>query len=134
MVTKIKKSDFRKLIDECGYNHKIDSDGDFLMILSADKDFGHDVFIWFIVNEDSGTLIAMAEAEDFNISDDNLAIAYIKCNEWNINNTMKGYINNGQFRISYTIFNDEPVSESFIKENFIKLCPSVFWKFYCSLV
>lgn len=46
MVNSISTSFIRGLCDEIGYTTSVDSDGDILIRLSADNDFGHDVLVF----------------------------------------------------------------------------------------
>ena len=41
----------RKICDDLGLTSSIDSDGDIRVVLSADEDFGHDVLVFFSVDE-----------------------------------------------------------------------------------
>lgn len=133
MVNKVTKANFRDLLDKAGYSHRIDDDGDFIVILDADNDFSHDVVIWFTIN-DKSTVRAFAEAVDFKISDNDLAQILIKCNDWHIKyNVGSAYVNNNRLFIQNALFLDQPVSEQFIIDNFIKINLTLFWKFFCSL-
>jgi len=136
MVKNVSKIEFRSYLDEIGFPNKIDSDGDVSVIFNADNDFGHDVYMFFRFSEENqGKISAFAVAPDFKINDDEVAHLLIKCNEWNANSSIGiAYCVNKQPRISNVVFTDEPVSESFLKENFIKLTLQSFWKFFCSLV
>jgi len=135
MVTKISKNAFRNLLDECDLSSKLTQSGNFIVSLEADNDFGHNVDIMFFINEETGRLDSLGVADsDFNISNDELAHAYVICNEWNRNYITQAYVADNSFWVSYSIIIDEPVSESFIKENFIRISTSVFWQFFCSLV
>lgn len=134
MVTKISKNAFRNLLDECGFRNRVDKDGDFVVQLDADENFNYDVIIWFIINEESGTIQALAEAVDFEVSENEMAHALIKCNEWNKKSFTQAFLLENRFRIRNSVFNDEPISESFIIENLIKFSLSNFWQFFCSTV
>jgi len=136
MVKNVSKNELRGYLDELGLVNKIDSDGDVAVLFEADENFGHDVYMYFnFSDENKGKITAFAVAPEFKINNDDVAHLLIKCNEWNTN-TLVGmaYCINNQPRISNVIFTDEPVSESYFKENFLKLTLQMFWKFYCSLV
>lgn len=136
MVTKISKKNFRKLLDELNISSTLTDDGFIKVLLNADKDFGYDVVIIFDVEEDTGELTGLSSTpgHDFDIPDKDLAQAYIICNEWNRTHIINAYVSGNSFWTRYEVFNDEPVSENFIKENFIKICTAGSWQFYCSLV
>lgn len=136
MVTKISKKDFRKLLDELNISSKLTENGFISVILDADEDFGYDVVVFFNVDENSGELTGLSSTvgTDFDIPDNELANSYIICNEWNSTHIVKAYVRDNSFWTRYIVFNDESVSEDFIKENFIKICIGISWKFYCSLV
>jgi arsenate reductase-like glutaredoxin family protein len=134
MIDKITKSKFRNLLDEVGYRTALDSDGDFYNVLDADEDFNHDVVVYYIVNEEKHTVSVIAIASDFDVKENDKAHALLKCNQWNIDHTIgQAYLKKNEIQFRCGFFLDEPISESFVKENVIKTSTSLAWSFYSNL-
>jgi hypothetical protein len=136
MIDKITKSELRELLDQLNLTHRILDDGNFVCFLDADEKFGYDVNILFSINEDQGSLNVFGCSPKFKISENMVAHALVKCNDHNRESYIgQAYLDkDDDVCISYTVCIDEPVSESFIKENIIKLSIGTFWKFYCDFV
>jgi hypothetical protein len=136
MLDSITKAAFKDILDKADFHYLIDRDGDFTSDFSSDDDFSRSVQYWFIVNEEKSRIAFLADAEDYVLSDDELPHALIKCNEWNeAHNVGIAYVDMKMKkpRFSAAMFIDEPISEEYIVGNFIKLFPSLAWKFFCSL-
>jgi len=134
MIDKITKSRFRQLLDEVGYRTALDNDGDFYTVLDADEDFNHDVFVYYVVNEEKHAVSVIAIASDFELRENDKANALIKCNQWNYSHTVgQAYLKEGEIQFRCGFFLDEPISESYVKENVIKTSTSLAWNFYSNL-
>lgn len=124
------KQELRDILDEMQFSIRRDDDGDYYTVLDADKDFGHDVPVFFILN-DQGDKLQMLGLTDLEINPGltNEAIGF--CNEMNIRYSYgQAMFKNGRFQINAAI--DEPgsVSKEYLAESFIKLHLAVFWNFY----
>ena len=128
MINSINISFIRELCDKSGFNTKLDSDGDIAMILRADSDFGHDVHIFFSVSDmkwlriwgTSGLQIRKEQIKDI----------VMRINEYNKNTRyMKAYFEENRNWIVFERYEliDENVSEEFILNNIVKLCPPYIW-------
>lgn len=134
MIDKITKSGFRALLDSVGYRHSVDEDGDYFMILNADDTFSHDVVVYYIINEKNSTVKVLGVASGFKISNNDRAHALLKCNQWHQRFLVgQAYLQNDRLEFSLGFFLDEPVSESYVKENVIKLSSHLAWKFFSTL-
>lgn len=130
MVNSISVSYVRSLCDKIGFNTKVNEDGDIILRLDADSDFGHDVIIFLQVTDDK--LLRVFAMTDIKIPQSNVGKTLIKLNEYNnLNLYMKAYLlDDGHLVVERHELIDENVSEEFIKENCIKLCISSCWQFF----
>ena len=119
----------RKICDDLGLTSSIDSDGDIRVVLSADEDFGHDVLVFFSVDEKGNWLRVMGMAVDFDASQDNLAKYMLAINNYNRRQKLfKAYMTKeGRVIIERWELMDEDVSEEFIKENCVKISLPGIW-------
>ena len=79
MVNSISTSFIRGLCDEIGYTTSVDSDGDILIRLSADNDFGHDVLVFIRVSDNK--LLRIFSLTDFTIGQHDVGKTLVKLNE-----------------------------------------------------
>ena len=129
MVNSISTSFIRGLCDEIGFRTEIDSNGFISLCVSKDEDFGHDVLVVFYV--DDNRLQILSFARGLRIEQRDVAKTLVKLNKYNAEGYMPAYLNdNGDVIVRRLEFLDEEVSESFIKENCIKLCVQFCWKFF----
>lgn len=130
MVNSISTSFIRTLCDEIGYTTSIDSDGDIKICLSADSDFGHNVYVFIRVSDDK--ILRVFALTDISIPQSSAGKVLVKFNEYNHRNLfMKAYLqNDGCPVVERCELIDENVSEAFIKENCIKMLASLCWKFF----
>lgn len=132
MVSEISRDLIRNYLDQMNTATRVDDDGDLFMILSADADFGHDVIVYFFVKDNS--LGVYAFATDYKIPEDKLLDALIATNEYNAQKKFpKIYIKDNVFHAEQWFMLDEPVSESYIKENCLKMIISLIWRFFVEL-
>lgn len=118
----------RKICDDLGLTSSIDSDGDIRVILRADEDFAHDVYVYFCV-EDKGWFRVMGMAMDFDATQENLAKYMLAVNNYNRRQKLfKAYLTKeGRVIIERWELMDEDVSEEFIKENCVKISLPGIW-------
>lgn len=138
MIKGLSLAVLRGLIDKAGYSHKIDEDGDILMTLNADNDFGYDVYIFFQIQGENDTILKITGyAFDFPVNNDNKANLVYLCNKWNREKRLpKAYVDieNNRVIAEENYFLDEAVSEEYVLESCIKLTTSGIWGFFKSLV
>lgn len=132
MVNGISRDIIRNCLDSLSTSTRIDDDGDLFTILSADKDFDHDVIIYFIVDEDWVSLNAYAS--DYEVSDSNKGRVLLALNDFNKDyKVVKGcLVNNNVIRFEHSFFFAEGVTEEHIKRN-LKLTIATIWKGFCEL-
>ena len=129
MVNSISASFIRELCDEIGFRTEIDSNGFISLCLSKDEDFGHDVLVVFSV--DNNRLHIFSFARGLEIEQRDVAKTLVKLNKYNAKGYMTAYLSgDGDVMVDRLELLDEEVSESFIKENCIKLCVQVCWNFF----
>lgn len=129
MINSINISTIRDFCDKAGFTTKLDSDGDIAMRLSADSDFGHDVHIFFSV-EDMKWLRIWGTSQ-LQIRKEQIKDVVMRINEYNRDTRyMKAYYNESKNWIVFERYEliDENVSEEFILNNFVKICPSQIWQ------
>lgn len=115
MVNSISTSFIRGLCDEIGYTTSVDSDGDILIRLSADNDFGHDVLVFIRVSDNK--LLRIFSLTDFTIGQHDVGKTLVKLNEYNhMKSYMTAYLqNDGRVVVERLEIIDMNVSEEFIK-------------------
>ena len=114
MVKSISRDLIRKYLDDLNYSTRVDDDGDIFTVLRADKDFNHDVIIFF------------------NVDSSNMGRVMLSINEYNKNSTvLKAFLENNRIRFEQYFLLDEEVSEEYIKANCIKLTAGLIWKSFC---
>ena len=127
------KNDLRDRLFKANVSIRMDKDGDFVTVLHADKDYKHDVLVFFILNEDNNTLTMMGGSEfDISPSQEDEALSFL--NDWNASHKFgKAYLYEKNIRISACL--DEPgnVSADYLSDSFIKLIMSVFWRFFTEI-
>lgn len=119
----------RDLLDEARISTKKDEDGDLMTILSADDDFPHDVFVWYIVDESWLTVIV--RSFDYKL-DDPVAVA----NDYNVSHrgvACVGEPEKGTIFFKFTYLLDEEVSTEYILENCIKFSTSCGWRSFVDI-
>ena len=123
---KMTKSELRDIIDAIIPTRR-DDDGDFVAILQKDEKFGHDVLIFFVVNED-GDKFQMLAGSDLRVEDKSKALAF--CNKWNTEKSFgQAFFKDDVFRMTFTLNEPADVSNDYLK-GFIKLNLAVAWQFY----
>ena len=103
------RDQIRNYIDHLGVASRIDDDGDIVVVLDADQDFGHNVTIWVLVSENRLSFIA--NAEGYRPQGDLLYIA-------NRHNDRRNYptavVRGEEVRFEYSFFISEEVSDEYI--------------------
>lgn len=128
-MSKMTKSELRDVIDAIIPTLR-DDDGDYVAILPKDENFGHDVFIFFVLNED-GDKFQMLAGADLKVADASQAIAF--CNRWNTEKSFgQAFFKDGAFRMTFTLNEPADVSNEYLK-GFIKLNLAVAWQFYTEI-
>lgn len=120
------KDQIRGYLDSLNVATRIDDDGDLLIQLSADDDFGHDVFIHVVVDSRS-------------ISFYGISPGYEVPNPLFIANRSNGRLNyptavvrGDQIRMEYALFITEDVSDEYIKGSLNRIL-SAIWKAFIIL-
>lgn len=138
MIKGLNLSILRGLVDKAGLSHRIDDDGDILMLLNADKDFGYDVAVFFQIQGENDTILKVTGmAVNFPVNDENKANLVFLCNKWNRERRFpKAYVEleNNRVVAEENFILDESVSEEYVLENCIKLSVRAIWLFFKSLV
>lgn len=128
MVKGITRDLIRKYLDDLGVSTRVDDDGDLFTILRADNDFDHDVIIYYSVN--NNWLRVFGYAMDYEVPDSNKGRVLLALNEHNQTHaTPTGVLEtkNNAIKFKHSLLLDEEVSETYIKENGIKMGNSGIW-------
>lgn len=132
MVNNISRDFIRNCLDSLNTSTRIDDDGDLFTILSADKEFNHDVIIYFIVDENWVSLNGYAN--DYKVSDSNRGRVLLALNDFNKEyKVVKGcLVNNNVIRFEHSFLFAEGITEEHVKLN-LKLAIATIWKGFCEL-
>lgn len=118
----------RGYLDELQIATRIDDDGDLVIVQGADQDFGHDVVIFVIVNDNR--LSYAAGAPGYTPSQD----LYHLANRHNCRrNLPTAVVREGNIRMECSFLLDEEVSKEYIVENCIKMVLSSIWHGFAQL-
>lgn len=124
----VDKNLIRSYLDELHISSRIDDDGDMVIVQSADNDFGHDVVIFVIVN--NNRLSYAAGAPGYKCNQDPFFLA----NRHNCRrNLPTAVVRDGNVRMECSFLLDEEVSKAYIVENCIKMVLGSIWRAYCDL-
>ncbi len=124
----IDKNLIRGYLDELHISTRIDDDGDMVIVQSADNDFGHDVVIFVIVN--NNRLSYSAGASGYRPAQDPFTLA----NRHNCRRYLPtAVVRDGNVRMECSFLLDEEVSKAFIVENCIKMVLGSIWRAYVEL-
>lgn len=126
MIKGISRDLIRKYLDDLGLSTRVDDDGDLFTILSADKDFSHDVIIYYSVN--NNWLRIFGYAMDYDVPNTSKGQVLLALNEHNNSHaTPTGVLQGNKIKFKHSLLLDEEVSEKYIIENGIKLGNSGIW-------
>lgn len=118
----------RTYLDELQISTRIDEDGDLVIVQGADEDFGHDVIIFIMVN--NNRLSYAAGSNTYTPSGDLLELV----NRHNCRAYMPtAVVRDGNIRMEWSILLDEEVSKEFIVENCIRMPLGFIWRAFCDL-
>lgn len=124
----IDKNIIRGYLDELRISTRIDEDGDMVVVQSADEDFGHDVVIFVMVN--NNRLSYAAGAPGYQPAQD----PYHLANRHNCRrNLPTAVVRDGNVRMECSFLLDEEVSKAYIVENCIKMVLGSIWRAYVDL-
>lgn len=124
----VDKKLIRDYLDELHIATRIDEDGDMVIVQTADEDFGHDVVIFVMVN--NNRLSYASGAPGYTPSDD----LYFLANRHNCRRNMPtAVVRDGSIRMECTFLLDEEVSKEYIVENCIKMVLGSIWQGYVGL-
>ena len=124
----IDKNLIRGYLDELHISTRNDDDGDMVIVQSADEDFGHDVVIFVMVN--NNRLSYAAGAPGYQPRQD----AYHLANRHNCRrNLPTAVVRDGNVRMECSFLLDEEVSKAYIVENCIKMVLGSIWRAYVDL-
>ena len=122
----IDKNIIRGYLDELRISTRLDDDGDMVIVQSADEDFGHDVVIFVMVN--NNRLSYAAGAPGYEPRQD----PYHLANRHNCRrNLPTAVVRDGNMECSFLL--DEEVSKEYIVENCIKMVLGSIWRAYVDL-
>ncbi len=128
MIKSIDKNLIRSYFDELSIASRLDEDGDLVIVQSADEDFGYDVVIYVIVN--NNRLSYAAGAPGYEPAQD----PYYLANRHNVRrNLPTALVRDGKVRMEYSFLLDEEVSKEYIVENCIKMVLGNIWRGFCDL-
>ena len=124
----IDKNIIRGYLDELRISTRLDDDGDMVIVQSADEDFGHDVVIFVMVN--NNRLSYAAGAPGYEPRQD----PYHLANRHNCRRNMPtAVVRDGNVRMECSFLLDEEVSKAYIVENCIKMVLGSIWQSYVGL-
>ncbi len=124
----IDKNLIRGYFDELRISTRLDDDGDMVVVQSADEDFGHDVVIFVMVN--NNRLSYAAGSPDYEPRQD----PYHLANRHNCRkNLPTAVVRDGNVRMECSFLLDEEVSKEYIIENCIKMVLGSIWRAYVDL-
>lgn len=124
----IDKRLIRDYLDELQISTRIDDDGDMVIVQSADDDFGHDVVIFVMVNNNRLSYAAGAPGYE------PVADPYHLANRHNCRrNLPTAVVRDGKVRMECSFLLDEEVSKAYIVENCIKMVLGSIWHAFCDL-
>ena len=124
----IDKNIIRGYLDELRISTRLDDDGDMVVVQSADEDFGHDVVIFVMVN--NNRLSYAAGAPGYGPRQD----PYHLANRHNCRrNLPTAVVRDGNVRMECSFLLDEEVSKAYIVENCIKMVLGSIWRAYVDL-
>ena len=124
----IDKNIIRGYLDELRISTRLDDDGDMVVVQSADEDFGHDVVIFVMVN--NNLLSYAAGAPGYEPRQD----PYHLANRHNCRrNLPTAVVRDGNVRMECSFLLDEEVSKAYIVENCIKMVLGSIWRAYVDL-
>ena len=119
----IDKNIIRGYLDELRISTRLDDDGDMVVVQSADEDFGHDVVIFVMVN--NNRLSYAAGAPGYEPRQD----PYHLANRHNCRrNLPTAVVRDGNVRMECSFLLDEEVSKAYIVENCIKMVLGSIWR------
>jgi len=123
---KMTKNTLRGILDKT-IPTRLDDDGDFVTILPKNENFGHDVLVFFVLNED-GDKFQMLAGSDLKVDDEPKALVF--CNKWNTEKSFgQAFFKDGAFRMTFTLSEPADVSNDYLID-FIKLNLAVALQFY----
>lgn len=124
----VDKNLIRSYLDELNISTRIDDDGDMVVVQSADEDFGNDVIIFIMVNDNR--LSYAAGSPSYVPSQD----PYFLANRHNCRRNMPtAVVREGNIRMECSFLLDEEVSKAYIVENCIKMVLGSIWQAYVGL-
>lgn len=119
----INKQSIRELLEEIHVRVTEDDDGDLMILQEADADFGYDVIIFVMVN--NNRLSYAAAAPNFHPDCNLLELA----NRHNCSrNLPTAVVREDNIRMEATFLLDEEVSKEYIVENCIKMVLGAIWQ------
>lgn len=130
MAKELTITQIRGYLDEKGITSRIDSDGDLYIVLSADEDFDHDVFVYFGIEDNWVRIFGLAS--NFDVEDHNKARVLFTINELNKKKRQpKGYLSGSRIVAEQYYCISEGISETYIKDKIIMASISFIWRFFC---
>ena len=124
----IDKNLIRGYLDELHISTRIDEDGDMVIVQSADDDFGYDVVIFVMVN--NNRLTYSAGAPGYKPSQD----PYMLANRHNCRRYIPtAVVRDDNVLMDCSFLLDEEVSKEYIIENCIKMVLGSIWNAYVTL-
>ncbi len=118
----IDKNIIRGYLDELRISTRLDDDGDMVVVQSADEDFGHDVVIFVMVNNNRLSYAAGAPGYEPRQDPYHLANRH-NCRK----NLPTAVVRDGNVRMEYSYLLDEEVSREYIRENCLGMTLSSIW-------
>lgn len=127
---KFTKDELHAYLESASCQFRTDSDGDVYTLLPADDDFGHDVVVYFYIDNDIWLGVS-AFADGFDLKDEEAIIRGIAiANDFSIEAKMpKAFVYNNRFRVEQWMIFDDNVSAEFMRE-YLHLCITMVWRFF----
>lgn len=132
------RKEIQNILDDMHMTYKVDDDGDLVLVLNADDDYGYNVVVFIMCCSD-GDIINMIGVSAQKFSKNDFGELIVFCNKWNTERrwpaayVMEGSNGNPEVKCRRCIDGFKySVSDDFIKE-IIKQMLAGTWQFYKEL-
>lgn len=130
MINSIDINMVRRMCDKAGFRTKMTDEGLVILTLTADSDFGYDVYCFFTVEDDK--FLRFSAYSTMKIGENKIVEAILRINKINEENRLLSvYIDEDRdVFLSRQELIDEYVSEEWVYENFINILPRLAWDLF----
>lgn len=128
-IKHITRDELQRLLTDMDLEPIVDSEGALYCVLPADDDFPHDVVFHF-THDDDGWFGVEAIADEFNLSEDEVASAMVFCNQFSRRARIpKAFVQNGRYKLDQWIVFPASTDDDYIKQ-YIELILTMCWSFF----